>query len=269
MNAFFQKLEDAAGKNNSRLCVGLDPRINKIPDPFRKEKDPIFAFNKAVIDAALPHACAFKPNLAFYEAAGPDGLAALKKTVEYIPRDIPVIADAKRGDIGSTAEAYAQAIFDYYRFDAVTLNPLLGTDSIAPFLKYEDRGLFILCLTSNPGSEDFQLPQKLYLSIVRKVKEWNKAGNCGLVVGATKTEYLKEIRALAPDLCILIPGVGAQGGDLEKTLKYSPDQTGGGYIINVSRGITEPPGEGEFQKRAAGAAKQYKIRINSQKERKA
>jgi len=266
VNAFFQKLEDAAKKNNSRLCVGLDPRVNNMPEPFRREKDPIFAFNKAVIDAVLPYMCAFKPNLAFYEAAGPEGLAALKKTREYIPRDIPVIADAKRGDIGSTAEAYAQAIFDYYRFDAVTLNPLLGKDSIAPFLKYEDRGLFILCLTSNAGSKDFQIPNKLYLSIVEKVKEWNKAGNCGLVVGATKPEYLKEIRILAPDLCFLIPGIGAQGGDLEKTLEYAPDQTGGGYIINVSRGITEPPGEGEFQKRAADAAEQYKNSINSQKE---
>ncbi len=267
MNAFFQKLEDAAKKNNSRLCVGLDPRKNKIPDPFQREKDPIFAFNKAVIDAALPHACAFKPNLAFYESAGPEGLSALKKTVEYIPKDIPVIADAKRGDIGSTAEAYALAMFDYYGFDATTLNPLLGTDSMAPFLKYEDRGLFILCLTSNPGSEDFQVPNKLYLSIVQKVKEWNKAENCGLVVGATKTEYLKEIRRAAPDLCFLIPGVGAQGGDLEKTLPFAPDRTGGGYIINVSRGITEPPGQGDFQKRAAQAAEQYKISINSQKEK--
>jgi len=267
MNLFFYKLEQAAQNNNTRLCVGLDPRIDKIPPPFSNHQDPIFSFNKAIIDAAAPYACAFKPNFAFYEAGGIEGLSSLKKTIDYIPPEIPVIADAKRGDIGSTAQAYARAIFDYFQFDAVTLNPLLGEDSIAPFLSYKDKGLFILCLTSNPGAGDFQIPNNLPEQIARKVMKWNHAENCGLVVGATNPQAIGGIREIAPELCFLIPGIGAQGGDLENTLRFAPTKQKNGYIINVSRGISQPPGEGDLAIRAAEAAARFHKAINKAKEK--
>ena len=266
MNLFFMRLEEAAKRNQTRLCVGLDPRTNKIPEPFCWDYDPILSFNKAIIDEAAPHACAFKPNFAFYEAAGLEGINALKKTIDYIPPEIPVIADAKRGDIGSTAEAYARAIFEYFRCDAVTLNPLLGEDSLSPFLNYQDKGLYILCLTSNPGSEDFQVPNSLHEQIARKTVSWNQAENCGLVVGATKPEYIQEIRAIVPEISLLIPGIGAQGGDLKQVLQYAPNSEGTGYIINVSRGISQPPGKGDFQRRVAEAAARFKQSINQAKE---
>jgi len=266
MNAFFEKLEACAADHNSRLCVGLDPRPEKIPEPWKFESDPVFAFNRAIINATAEHVCAFKPNFAFYEALGTAGMESLKKTIACVPKEIPVIADAKRGDIGSTAEAYASAIFDYYRCDGVTLNPLLGKDSLQPFLNRRDRGLFILCLTSNPGAKDFEMPDKLYLKIARKIQEWNEAGNCGLVTGATHPEYLKEIRALAPDLPLLIPGVGAQGGSIEEVAPIAGDSRGGGYIINVSRAISEPKGGGEFTSLVSAAALDYKNAINRAKE---
>lgn len=267
MNAYFEKLEKAARMNNTRLCVGLDPRPEKIPAPFRNNADPLFAFNRAIIDASAPYVCAFKPNFAFYEALGIAGLEALKKTISYVPKEIPVIADAKRGDIGSTAEAYAKGIFEAFGCDAVTLSPFLGGDSVAPFLKYAERGMYILCLTSNPGSCDFQMPHDLYLRIADKVMEWNAAGNCGLVVGATQPEYLKKIRSVAPELPLLIPGVGAQGGDLGAVVPLAADSAGCGYIINVSRGITESKGGGDFAANIAGAASAMRDAINKAKEK--
>ncbi|HOE63902.1 MAG TPA: orotidine-5'-phosphate decarboxylase [Candidatus Sumerlaeota bacterium] len=262
MNAYFEKLETAARMNNSRLCVGLDPRPEKIPAPFRNDADPIFAFNKAIIDAAAPYVCAFKPNFAFYEALGVSGLESLKKSIAYIPKEIPIIADAKRGDIGSTAEAYAKGIFEAFGCDAATLSPFLGGDSVAPFLKYAERGMYILCLTSNSGSCDFQMPHDLYLRIAEKVLEWNTAGNCGLVVGATHPDYLKKIRFVAADLPLLIPGIGAQGGDLEAVIPLAADSKGRGYIINVSRGITEAKGDGNFAANIANASSTMRSAIN-------
>jgi len=262
VNAFFEKLERAVMANRSRLCIGLDPRMEKLPSPFRYATSPLFAFNKAIIIATAPYACAYKPNLAFYIAHGLEGIAALKKTIKYIPPEIPIIADAKWGDIGSTAEVYASAIFEEFKCDAVTLNPLPGEDSVAPFLKYSRRGLYILCLTSNSGSANFQLPHDLYLRIAEKVSRWNRAGNCGLVVGATLPDYVKKIRTLVPDLPFLIPGIGAQGGELKKIIPAARDSKGGGFIISVSRGITEC-GEGEnFADNVRKAAQEFRDAIN-------
>lgn len=263
MNLFFDSLESRSLKINSRLCVGLDPRMEKISAPYSKEDDPVFAFNKMIIDETSDFACCYKPNFAFYEALGIKGLEALQKTIAYIPDDIPVIADAKRGDIGSTAEAYAKAIFDEFKCDGVTLNPLLGHDSMEPFLKRKDNGLYILCLTSNPGSRDFQRQDNLYRKIAEKIQLWNEAGNCGMVVGATQPEHLKEIRQIAPDIPLLLPGIGSQGGDLEGTVSAAADSKGGGFIINVSRGISQPPGEADIRERVRQAAKKYRDAINS------
>jgi len=262
LNAFFEKLERAVMANRSRLCIGLDPRMEKLPSPFRYAASPLFAFNKAIINATAPHACAYKPNLAFYIAHGVEGIAALKKTIRYIPQEIPIIADAKWGDIGSTAEVYAITIFDEFKCDAVTLNPLLGEDSIAPFLKYSRRGLYFLCLTSNSGSANFQLPNDLYLRIAEKVSLWNRAGNCGLVVGAILPDYVKKIRARVPDIPFLIPGIGAQGGELKKIIPAARDSKRGGFIISVSRGITECEEGKNFAENVRKASREFRDTIN-------
>jgi orotidine-5'-phosphate decarboxylase len=237
---FFSKLDEAVNKNRSLLCVGLDPDATLMPPGVS-----ILDFNKAVIDTTSELVCAYKPNLAFYEAEGVKGWEILKQTVDYIPKGIPVIADAKRGDIGNTAKAYARAIFDELSFDAVTVNPYLGFDSIEPFLSYKEKGVFILCRTSNAGAADFQslkvvsdgreLP--LYQTVAKKASEWNKAKNIGLVVGATYPDELKLLRLTYPEMPFLIPGVGTQGGDLKLAVRYGMDNRGGGIIINSSRQI--------------------------------
>lgn len=235
---FLSKLEAASKKNSSLLCVGLDP----------SSPEDIFSFNRSIIDATKDLVCAYKPNMAFYESAGQAGLEELHKTIEYIQlTGIPVILDAKRADIGNTSAHYAKAVFDIFMADAVTVNPYMGFDSIEPFLKYEDKGIFVLCLTSNPGSADFQT--NIYLEVARKVKEWNKVGNCGLVVGATKPEQLKKVREIVGDMPILIPGVGAQQGDLKAVVgKHS--------IINASRSII-------YAKDPKKAAQELREKINS------
>src|SRR3989337_919196 len=263
---FIEKLKSASSKNNSLLCVGLDTEFEKIPKFLLQEKDPIFAFNQAVIDSTKDLVCAYKPNLAFYEAYGIKGLEALKKTCEYIPKDIPIILDAKRGDIGNTSKMYARAIFEEFKADGVTLSPYLGGDSLSPFLEYEDKCSFILCLTSNPGAKDFQLlsfnGKPLYKIVAEKVLSWNKKGNCGLVVGATYPEQLKEIREIAPDLPILIPGIGAQKGDVELTVKYGTDKKGDLAIINSSRGILYAPSEKDFAQASREEAKKLRDLFN-------
>lgn len=243
---FVEKLLEASRANNSLLCVGLDP------DPERIPIDDVFAFNKAIVDATQDLVCAYKPNLAFYEAMGIEGLNALRKTVEYIPGNIPVIGDAKRGDIGNTSRAYAKVLYEMYGFDAATVSPYLGFDSINPFLEYESKGVFILCRTSNPGSADFQALRvrkyamcgeetdrdvPLYMEVARKAREWNDAGNIGLVVGATYPQELHEIRMICPDMPILVPGIGPQGGDLEAVVKYGVDARGEKALISSSRQI--------------------------------
>jgi len=234
---FLDKLLQAARTNKSLLCIGLDP------DPELMPMADVFLFNKAIVDATSDLVCAYKPNLAFYEALGIEGIEALQRTVAYIPKSIPVIGDAKRGDIGNTARAYARALFEVFGFDAATVNPYLGRDSLEPFIQYREKGVFILCRTSNPGSSHFQgLPllqtsRPLFESVAERAKEWNLYGNVGLVVGATYPEELRRVRQICPEMPLLIPGIGAQGGDLASAVRYGVDARGGKAIISSSRQI--------------------------------
>ncbi|MFC1571637.1 orotidine-5'-phosphate decarboxylase [Candidatus Margulisiibacteriota bacterium] len=233
---FLDKLDKTSKKNNSLLCVGLDVDLSKIPQAIVSQEDPIYIFNHEIINATKDLVCAYKPNIAFYERYGTYGLQSLIKTIELIlANEIPVILDAKRGDIGHSAAAYAESIFKVYKADAVTINPYLGEDSMAPFVDYKDKGIFVLCLTSNPGASDFQAG--IFKQVAQKVKNLNRHNNCGLVVGATKPEELKNIRSLVGDMPILIPGIGAQQGNLESTVKFGVDKAGNRAIINSSRGI--------------------------------
>ena len=269
MSSFQEKLTAASRKNESLVCVGLDP------DPALMPIDDVLEFNKAIIEATADQVCCYKPNMAFYEALGIPGLEALQRTLEHIPDDIPVIGDAKRGDIGSTAKAYARAVFERWGFDAVTVSPYLGTDSIEPFLEYADRGVLVLCHTSGPGSVDFQdlpvgsgNPQRpLFEEVALKVLEWNGRGNAGLVVGATYPQQLQSVRQICPDMVILAPGVGAQGGDLENTVKYGVNADGEGLIINSSRGIIFASRDGsDFAGAARRAAQELRQGINRARE---
>ena len=234
---FVARLDAAVSKNNSLLCVGLDPDLSRLPQKFLSTNDPIFLFNQSIIDATKDYVCAYKPNSAFYEMNGIAGLTALIKTIEYIRAlGLPVILDAKRGDIGNSSAAYATSAFEVFKADAVTVSPYMGHDSVQPFLDHKDKGVFVLCLTSNPGYKDFEVigcDEPLYHTVARRVKEWNVNDNCGLVVGATKPAEIKTIRELVGDLPLLIPGVGAQGGDLPLSVKYG----GKRGIINASRSI--------------------------------
>jgi len=234
---FYQKLMAQVERVDSLLCVGLDPDPSRFGPSVLEEESPIFAFNRQMVDATGDLVCAYKPNFAFYEAAGLEGLQALKQTIEYIPREIPVILDAKRGDIGSTARAYARAAFEVWGADAVTISPYLGYDSVKPFLDYSDKGVFLLCHTSNEGALDFQnlrcRGQALHELVALKALEWGAS----LVVGATYPQALGRIRELAPSAWILVPGVGAQGGDLEQALAAGLDSQGRGLVINASRSI--------------------------------
>jgi orotidine-5'-phosphate decarboxylase len=264
--SFLEKLATAVKKNRSLVCVGLDPDPALMP-----AKISVFEFNKAIIDATSDLVCAYKPNFAFYEAMGQDGLDALKRTVDYIPDDILTIGDAKRGDIGNTAKAYAHSIFDNYGFDAATVSPYLGFDSLEPFIKYADRGIFVLCRTSNPGAVDFQSlscetnngRSPLFEAVAEKVNQWNTHGNLGLVVGATYPEELKILREKYPDMPMLIPGVGAQGGELEKVVNYGIDATQNKTIINSSRQIIYASEGKDFAEAARRAAKDLRDKINT------
>ena len=231
---FYHWLTETARRNESLLCVGLDPRLERLAPG-----DDLFAFNRRIVDATHDLVCAYKPNFAFYEAAGPTGLEALQRTVDYVHERarVPVILDAKRGDIGSTAQAYARAAFEVWGADAVTVNPYLGGDSVAPFTAFADRGVFLLCHTSNPGATDLQtLPtpsRPLYERVAQKAAAWHT----GLVVGATYPQALARVRALTPTAWILLPGVGAQGGDLEAALSAGLRPDGLGVVVNSSRGV--------------------------------
>ncbi|MBU0630763.1 MAG: orotidine-5'-phosphate decarboxylase [Candidatus Margulisbacteria bacterium] len=238
---FVDQLDQAAKENSSLLCVGLDLDLSKLPPSIIRSEDPLFIFNKSIIDATRDLVCAYKPNSAFYEMYGLSGLNALLKTIDYIhAAGLPVILDAKRGDVGHSSSAYAKAAFEVYKADSVTVSPYMGYDSIQPFIEYQEKGVFILCLTSNAGFRDFQNSgnkEPLYKSVARHAKEWNHYDNCGLVVGATKAEELKEIREIAGDMPILIPGVGAQGGDLAAAVKFGVNKQGMRAVINASRSI--------------------------------
>jgi len=251
MSDFFTKLETAAQRNQSLLCVGLDPAPDQIPPAYRGAQttaEAMLAWNRAIIEQTADLVCAFKPNIAFYEALGAAGMEVLRATLAAIPGDVPVILDVKRGDIGSTAAAYATACFEELKVDAVTLSPYLGRDSIAPFARYHDKGLFVLCHTSNPSADEFQAleiadwrsldrepNQPLYIHVARAAVAWSP--NVGLVVGATFPEAVAHVRAAAPAAWFLIPGIGAQGGDLEATLAAGLRRDGSGAVINASRSI--------------------------------
>ncbi len=262
MEAFFSFLERRVDDCPSLLCIGLDPHVSDLSEPTAKAARD---FCLSLVKATAPYAAAFKPNAAFFEFFGPEGWSALKDVIQAIGEEsarmgslIPVILDAKRGDIASTSEAYARSAFEHLGAHAITLNPYLGFDSIQPFLGYQEKGVFLLCKTSNPGSRDLQdlsvspLPEgegggvrALYEHVARLAQQWNTGDNVGLVVGATQPEALTRVRAAAPDLWFLSPGVGAQGGDLESALRSGLRKDGKGMLINVSRSIAraaEGPG---------------------------
>ncbi len=228
------------------VCIGLDPVLGKLPEEFKAKEKPFFECNKSIIDETHDLACSYKPNSAFYEALGDDGIRQLKETCDYIKQnhpEIPIILDAKRGDIGNTNEGYIKFAFDYLQVDAITLQPYMGQQSLQPFLDQTDKGCVILCRTSNERSGEFQALEingkKLYQTVAKAVAEkWNKNGNCLLVVGATFPEELKDVRQIVGDeMTFLVPGIGAQGGDVEATIKAGLNKQGKGLIINSSRSI--------------------------------
>lgn len=268
---FFDKLAARIASSGSLLCVGLDPNLDVLPGKYANsaisDADQLLNWNLDIIKSTADFACAFKPNIAFFEALGSNGHDLLVATLKAIPDDIPVILDAKRGDIGNTAAAYARACFEHLGVDAVTLNPYLGRDSIAPFLEYPDKGLFVLCRTSNPGSADFQeleisdwrtldreLNQPLYVHVARTATAW--APQIGLVVGATFPESLEAVRQTAPEAWMLIPGIGSQGGEIRATLEAGLRSDGAGLIVNLSRGIA-------MADDPAAAAKRYRDELNA------
>jgi len=273
---FQQKLDKIFKKNNSLVCVGLDSDRGKIPSFLKNKKYPQFEFNKAIIDVTNDLICAYKINIAFYEAEGVKGLLELKKTVAYLKKNyptIPLILDAKRADIGSTNNGYVKFVFDYLEADAVTVNPYLGEEALAPFLAEKDKGIIVLCKTSNPGAGEFQdlylvndrLQDKirLYEYVAYQVsRRWNKNKNCMLVVGATYPKELKEIRKIVGDMTLLIPGVGAQGADVEKTVKAGLNSKGAGMIINSSRGIIFASTGRHFAEEAREETMKLKEKIN-------
>ncbi len=240
MPTFSDKLAEASKRNNSLLCVGLDP------DPALMPEMEVAAFNRAIVEATQDLVCAYKPNLAFYEALGMKGFEALRETIDCIPSHIPIVGDCKRGDIGNTARAYAGAMFEQWGFDAVTVSPYLGWDSIEPYCRYEDKGVLVLCRTSNKGGADFQdlsfqgpdgVSLPLYEWVATKVQEWDTRGNLGLVVGATQPEELRRARELCPDMPILVPGIGTQAGDLAAAVRYGTDRDGMKAMISSSRKV--------------------------------
>lgn len=243
---FLEKLDGAVAKNDSLVCVGLDADLDKLPAEFKKSERPLSEFNKTIIEATHDLVCAYKPNSAFYEALGAEGISQLKETCDYINTTyphLPIILDAKRGDIGNTNQGYVRFAFEYLGADAITLNPYMGRQAIQPFLDRTDKGCIILCQTSNDGAGEFQgletSGKKLYQAVAQAVvNDWNSNGNCLLVVGATYPNELKEIRrTTGSDMVFLVPGIGAQGAQVEPMLKAGLNAEGKGLIINSSRGI--------------------------------
>lgn len=272
MRNFFNLLQSRWARGTA-VCVGLDADYKKIPAHLKSGNahEAILAFNKAIIDATADYVCAFKPQSAYYEELGVDGLAALHDTVLYVRErypDIPLILDAKRADIGSTNGAYVRAAFDLGGFDAITLHPYLGKEALKPFLDQKDKGCIILCRTSNPGAGEFQDllvdGEPIYLHVARHVAtEWNGNNNCTVVVGATYPGELAKVRAIVGDMPILIPGIGAQGGDIEKTVKAGKNSSGRGMIINSSRGIIFASSGEDFAQRARQEAVKLRDEIQS------
>lgn len=276
---FLEKLLHVSRRQNTLLCVGLDPEPERFPEELRRlpVERAVVRFCRSIIEATAPYVCAFKPNFAFFEVLGPGGMQVLWEVLGAIPADIPVIADAKRGDIGNTARHYAASIFEVYGCDAATVNPYLGYDSVEPFLAYKDKGVFLLCRTSNPGARDFQdlrvrgegnRSRPLYEEVARRVQSWNAEGNCGLVVGSTYPQELQTVRSLCPTVPILVPGVGAQGGDLETAVQAGVDAAGERAIIGVSRAVLYAEQSMEYATAAAKEARSLSDRINAAREAK-
>lgn len=255
-----EQLVAAIREKKSVLCVGLDTDLTKIPKHLFAEDDPVFAFNKAIIDATKDYTVAYKINTAFYEAQGVKGWLSMGKTLDYIPKDIFTIADAKRGDIGNTAEQYAKTFFDTYSFDSITVAPYMGSDSVKPFMQFEGKWAIVLGLTSNAGSADFQLQQcgdeLLYEKVLKTVAGWGNPGNLMFVIGATRKEQLQHVREMLPEHFFLVPGVGTQGGDVA-TVCENAMNSDGGVLINVSRGVIYAGSDADFAQRAYEAAKDY------------
>jgi len=261
-----QTLIENIKQKQSFLCVGLDVDLNKIPKYLLDFEDPIFEFNKRIIDATNKYAVAYKPNIAFYECHGSKGWDALKKTMDYIPENIFTIADAKRGDIGNTSHYYAKTFFEYLNFDAVTVAPYMGVDSVTPFLEYKNKWVILLALTSNKGALDFQFStdlngEKLFEKIIRKSSEWGTPEQLMYVVGATRKESIQQVRAVSPNYFFLVPGVGAQGGSLADVAQYGWNDNCG-LLVNSSRGIIYA-GKGEhFQEEVSNVAQSIQTEMS-------
>src|SRR5690554_652705 len=258
--ALFQHIQ----QKSSFLCIGLDPTMEKIPMHLHKEAEPIVEFNKAIMDQTADYAVAYKPNIAYNEALGPRGWESLQKTLDYIPKDIFTIADAKRGDIGNTSKLYAKAFFEQMDFDSITVAPYMGEDSVTPFLEFKDKWVVLLALTSNEGSVDFQAFQNLegralYQEVLTKSQNWGTQDNLMYVIGATRGEMIEEARKLAPGHFFLVPGVGAQGGSLEEVARYGMNETCG-LLVNSSRGIIYASSGKDY----AGAAQKEAIKLQEE-----
>lgn len=268
---FTDKLSDRTRAVDSMLCVGLDPDFARIPEHLKGEEDPVWAFCRAIVDATAPFVCAFKPQIAYFAAMGAE--KTLERVIAYIHEkhpDIPVILDAKRGDIGSTARQYAKEAFVRYKADAVTVSPYMGYDTITPYLEYQDKGVIILCRTSNPGGADIEElvcdGEMIYERIARLASgPWNTTRQLGLVVGATQPAEIARVRKIAPSLPLLVPGIGAQGGDVNAAVAAGLDAAGAGMIINSSRAIIFADKDENFAQAAADAARATRDAIRAAK----
>lgn len=275
MSRFITQLEEAWARNDSLLCIGLDPEIERFPRHILAEASPIFHFNRSIIDATADLVCAYKPQFAHYAACGAE--EQLQRTIEYIHRShphIPVVLDAKRGDVGNTAERYAIEAFGRYGADAVTVNPYLGGDALEPFLRHTDKGVLILCRTSNPGAgevQDLEVGGRPLYQVIAALaaQRWNTRGNCLLVVGATYPQELAAVRALVADMPLLVPGIGAQGGSVAEVIRNGQTAAGTGLLVSASRSILYGHGEGEFALAARRAAEALRAEINAGRKRSA
>ncbi len=260
-----QELFNQIIKKESFLCVGLDPDLEKIPVHLLELDDPIFEFNKQIIDATKDYCVAYKPNLAFYESLGVKGWESLQKTMEYIPNNIFTIADAKRGDIGNTSRMYAKTFFEHFNFDSVTVAPYMGNDSVSPFLEFSNKWVILLAATSNIGGLDFQYKKveggkRVFEEVLEKSLEWGNEENLMYVVGATRAEMLSDVRAIVPNAFLLVPGVGAQGGSLEEVVKYGMNNTCG-LLVNSSRGIIYAGSGNDFASAAGKKSKELQSQM--------
>ena len=266
-----QELFNQIKTKRSFLCVGLDTDTKKIPQFLLEKEDPIYAFNKAIIDATAPYCIAYKPNLAFYEAFGIKGMIAFEKTIKYLNDNYPnhfIIADAKRGDIGNTSAMYARTFFEEYKFDALTVAPYMGEDSVTPFMNYKDKWVILLALTSNKGSHDLQFCQdengtRLFEKVLTVSQQWGNKDNMMYVVGATQGKMFEDIRKIVPEHFLLVPGVGAQGGSLEEVCKYGMNNECG-LLVNSSRGIIYASQNADFAEVAAEKAKELQIQMDAE-----